>query len=171
MDNEFMEKMTSISEFKKLSEDEDQFSFSATFNKEIDGLIKITTDNGEFTYQLKPLEELYVEQESRKNIEEAMMSLMYQIESIIKEYDIKNQDLTDSSVILALEQLSMKPGAPVQNDLMRSITDYLRMFLSMHNFSRSELRQSVNRVLRAARRHNKVDGSRGYLNFIRENVP
>jgi len=170
MDNVFMEKMTSISEFKKLSENEEQFAFSATFHKEKDGLIKITADNGEFTYQLKPFEELYAEQESRKNTKEELMSLLYQIERTIKEYDINN-DITDSSVILNLEQLSMKTEVPAQNDLLRSMTDHLRMFMSMHTFSRSELRQGINRVLRSARRHNKVDGTRGYLNFIRENVP
>ena len=170
MDNEFMEKMESISVFKKLSENEEQSGFSATFHVETDGLIKITADKGEFIYQLKPLEELYAEQESRKSNEDEMMSLLYQIERSIKKYDIDNIGLTDSSVIMALEQLSMKPEALAQNDFLRNITDYLRMFMSMHNFSRSELRQGVNRVLRSARRHNKIGGVRGYLNFIREHV-
>lgn len=171
MDHEFIEKMNSISEFKKLSETEEQFAFSATFDKEKDGLIKITADNGEFIYQLKPLKELYVEQESKKNTEEEMMSLLYQIEGTIKVYDIENHDLTDASIIMALERLSMKPEAPAQNDFLRNITDNLRMFMSTHSFSRSKLRQGINRVLRSARRHNKIDGIRGYLNFIREHVP
>ena len=171
MDIEFAEKIESISEFKKLSDNEEQFSFSATFNKEKDGLIKITADKGEFTYQLKPLEELYAEQESSKKAEEELMSLLYQIERTIKEYYVRNHDLTDASVILALEQLSMKPEAPIQSEFLRDITDNLRMFMSMHNFSRSELRQGINRVLRSARRHNKADGTRGYLKFIIENVP
>ncbi len=171
MDHEFMEKMKSISEFKRLSDTEEQFAFSATFDKEKDGLIKITADKGEFIYQFKPLEELYAEQESRKSAKEEIMSLLYQIERTIKEYDMKNYGLTDSSVIMALEKLSMKPEAPAQSEFLRCITDNLRMFMSMHSFSRSELRQGINRVLRSARRHNKIDGTRGYLNFIRENVP
>lgn len=171
MDNEFMEKMESISEFKKLSEYEEQSAFSVTFHNEKDGLIKLTADKGEFTYQLKPLEELYVEQGSIKNTEEEMMSLLYQIESTIKDYDVKNHGLTDSSLIMAIEKLSIKPEAPAQNDLLRSITNHLRMFMSMHTFSRSELRQGINRVLRSVRRHNKIDGTRGYLDFIKENVP
>jgi hypothetical protein len=99
------------------------------------------------------------------------MSLLYQIERTIKDYDMKNQGFTDSSVIMALEKLSMKPEAPAQSEFLRNITDYLRMFMSMHSFSRSELRQGINRVLRSAKRHNKIDGTRGYLNFIRENLP
>ena len=171
MDNEFVEKIESISEIKKLSENEEQFVFTATFNKEKDGLVKITADKGEFIYQLRPFGELYSEQESRKNTEEEMMSLLYRIERTIKEYDTENHGLIDSSVIPALEQLSMKPETPVQNDLLRYITDNLRMFMSRHDYSRSELRQSINRVLRSARRHNKVDGTRGYLDFIIEHVP
>jgi hypothetical protein len=171
MSNEFMEKIKSISEFKKLSDNEEQFAFTATFNKEKDGLVKITADKGEFIYQLKPFEELYAEQESRNNTKEELMSLLYQIERTIKEYDTENYGLTDSSVILALEQLSMKPEAPAQSEFLRNITNNLRMFMSMHNFSRNELRQGINRVLRSARRHNKVDGTRGYLDFIIEHVP
>ena len=126
---------------------------------------------GQACYQLKPLKELYVEQELRKDTKEEMMSLLYQIERTIKDYYIIDQSLTDSSVIMALEQLSMKPEAPIQNDFLRNMTDNLRMFMSTHSFSRSELRQGINRVLRSARRHNKIDGIRGYLNFIREHVP
>jgi len=171
MDNEFVEKLESISIHKKLSENELESRLSITFNTEIDGLIKITAEKGEFTYLLKPLEGLYAKQESRKSAENEMMSLLYQIERAIKGYDMADYGLTDSSVIIALEKLSMKPEAPVQDDLLRSITGYLRMFLSIHDYSRSELRQAINRVLRSARRHNKIDGTRGYLDFIRENVP
>ncbi|MHB8092997.1 MAG: hypothetical protein ACYDH8_15585 [Syntrophales bacterium] len=171
MDHEFMEKLESIVEFTKPSENEERFGFSATFHVEKDGLIKITADKGEFTYQLKSFEELYAEKDSRKSAKEEIMSLLYQIERTIKDYDMKNQGFTDSSVIMALEKLSMKPEAPAQSEFLRNITDYLRMFMSMHSFSRSELRQGINRVLRSAKRHNKIDGTRGYLNFIRENLP
>jgi len=78
MDNEFVEKLKAISVYKKISEDEDQFDFSATFNREKDGLIKITTDKGELIYQFKPIGELYAEQESQMNTEEEMLSLLYQ---------------------------------------------------------------------------------------------
>ena len=83
MDNEFIEKMNSISEIKRLSETEEQFAFSATFDKEKDGLIKITADNGELIYQLKPLKELYVEQESKKSAEEeGGIITLYELEVI-----------------------------------------------------------------------------------------
>lgn len=170
MDNEFMEKLESIADFTKPSENEEQFGFSATFHKEKDGLIKITTDKGEFTYPLKRLEELYAEQESIHSAKEEIMSLLYQIERSIKEYDMKNHGLTDSSVIMTLEKLSMKPEAPTQSEFLRNLTDYLRMFMSMYSFSRSEFRQGINRVLRSARRHNKLDGIRGNLDFIKEHV-
>ena len=171
MDNEFLEKLESIADFTKPSENEERFGFSATFDKEKDGLIKITADKGEFIYQLKTLKELYAEQESKKSTEEEMMSLLYQIERIIKKYDIETDGLTDSSVIMVLEKLSMKPEVSARGEFLRCIMDYLRMFMSMHRYSRSELRQSINRVLRSARRHNQIDGIRGYLNFIREHVP
>jgi len=134
-------------------------------------LVKITADKGEFTYQLKPLETLYVEQASRKISENEMLSLLYQIERAVMEYDMVEKGLTDSSVIIALEKLSMKPEAPAQDELLKFIRGYLRMFMSIHDFSRSELRQGVNRVLRAVRRHNKIDGTRGYLDFIGKYIP
>jgi hypothetical protein len=84
---------------------------------------------------------------------------------------MRNPGLTDTSVIMVLENLSMKPEKSTTNDFLRQITNHLRMFMSMSNFSRSEMRQGINRVLRSARRHNKIDGLRGYLDFIRENVP
>jgi hypothetical protein len=171
MDNEFIEKMNSISVFEKLSETEQRFAFSAAFDKDKDGMITITADEAEFVYQLKPLKELYAEHESKKNIEEEMMSLLYHIESTIKGYDIENNGLTDTSVIMALEQISMKPEAPAQDMFLRIMTGNLRMFMSTHCFSRSQLRQGINRVLRSVRRHNKIDGTRGYLDFIREHVP
>ncbi|OHE24486.1 MAG: hypothetical protein A2X92_07775 [Syntrophus sp. GWC2_56_31] len=163
MDQEFIDKLTAISEFKRSSENEEQFAFSATFDKEKDGLIKIITDKGEFIYQLKPLEELYAEPKLRKNLEDETVSLLYEIEKTIKDYYSIDQSLTDASVIMALEKLSIKPEAPAQNDFLRNITGCLRMFMSMNRFSRSELRQGINRALRSARRHNKIDGIRGYL--------
>jgi len=171
MDNEFIEKLEAISVYEKLSKNEEQSGFLATFSEEKDGLIKITIDKGELIYQLKPVEELYAEQESQKNTEGVILSLLYQIERAIKEYDINNYGLTDSSVIMLLEKLSMKPEVPVYGEFPKWITDYIRMFMSMHNFSRSELRQGINRILRSARRHNKLGGIRGYLDFIRVTVP
>ncbi|SEL92781.1 hypothetical protein SAMN04489760_10112 [Syntrophus gentianae] len=171
MDNEFLEKLEAISIFEKISDNEEQAGYSASFNRETDGLIKITTDKGEFVYQFKPVQELYVGEESGKNTEEELLSLLYQIERAIKEYDINNEGLTDSSVIMVLEKLSMKPEAPVHDEFMKWVTDYIRMFMSMNNLSRNELRQGINRILRSARRYNKLSGIRGYLNFIRENVP
>ena len=171
MDNDFMEKLKSISEFEKISENEDQFAFSATFHKEIDGMIKITADKGECSYQLRPIEELYARQDSSTKDEEQLMPLLYHIERTIKEYYSRNKDLTDSSIILALEQLSMKPEAPAQSDFLKDLTNNLRMFMSMHNLSRSQLRQGINRILRSAKRHNKIDGMRGYLGFIINYVP
>lgn len=171
MDNEFVEKLEALSVFEKISDNEERSCFSASFNRETDGLIKITTDKGELVYQFKPIAELYVEEESRKNPEEELLSLLYQIEKAIKEYDMSNGGVTDSSVIMALEKLSMKPEAPVRDEFTKRVTDYIRMFMSMNNLSRNQLRQGINRILRSARRHNKLDGIRGYLNFIRENVP
>ncbi|OPY84298.1 MAG: hypothetical protein A4E72_02307 [Syntrophus sp. PtaU1.Bin208] len=170
MDNEFLERLDAVSPFEKISDNE-QSGFSASFDRETDGLIRIATDKGELVYQFKPIEELYVEEESRKDTEEVLLSLLYQIERAIKEYDISNGGLTDSSFIMVLEKLSMKPETPIQDELTKWITDYIRMFMSMNNLSRNELRQGINRILRSARRYNKLFGMRGYLNFIRENVP
>jgi len=50
---------------------------------------------------------------------------------------------------MLLEKLSMKPEVPVYGEFPKWITDYIRMFMSMHNFSRSELRQGINRILRS----------------------
>jgi len=61
----------------------------------------------------------------------------------------------------------MRPETPVHDEFLRCITDYIRMFMSMSSISRSQLRQGINRVLKSVKRHNKLCGTRGYLDFIR----
>jgi hypothetical protein len=45
------------------------------------------------------------------------------------------------------------------------------MQLSTHDYSRDEVRRGIRKILESAKRHNDLEGRRGYLDFILEYVP
>lgn len=104
MDKDFLEKLESVTEWKKIDENSDQTEYSVSFSNEEDGLIKIESDKGNCVYKLKLLNELF-SQENGKTLEtnwkdEHYIQLLYTIERAIKRvYEENHYRLTDSDVM------------------------------------------------------------------------
>jgi hypothetical protein len=175
VDKEFIEKLNSVSVWKKLEEKSDQAEFSASFSKDEDGLVRISSAKGNFIYKLKQLNELFSPEKSEtvdiRWEDPQYMTLLYSIESAVKRIYEDNPELTDSSVILALESLALKPENVNNDVIVKAINRELRLQLSMSDYSRNEVKRAIRKILNSARRHNKVGGIRGYLDFIFEHVP
>lgn len=175
MDKEFVKKINSIAEWEDIDEKSDRSAFSASFSTNEDGLIKISSSKGSFIYRLKPLNELF-SPESTDDIEinwedKNYMTLLYTIEKAILNVYKKNPELTDSSVILALEHLALKPEFNNNDIVVKAIHYDLRLQLSMSDYSRVAVKKAIRKILNLAKRHNKLEGMRGYLNFILEHIP
>lgn len=175
MDKEFVKKCESMSEWKERNKQSDQMEFLASFSKDEDGLIKISSNSGSFIYKLKPLNELFSPESSEnKEINRNLsyyMPLLYSIERAIQNIYLDNPELTDSSIILALENLALKPEMMSNDSVLKAINIELRLQLSVSDYSRNEVKKAIRKILNSAIRHNKVGGMRGYLNFISENLP
>lgn len=113
---------------------------------------------------LKPLSEVYSEAKSPAG-EPEIMALCMAIEYAIAFFDhTHDHGLNDGDTIRVLEKLSMKPELPLSG-FGGLVQAYLRLELSLGEYSRADLRQAVRKTLRSAERHTKGD-PRGYLNFI-----
>jgi hypothetical protein len=171
MDKEFVEKMNSISAWNQVDEKSDQAEYTLAFSAEEDGLIKISSENGSFTYKLKPLSELYSNEKSSTLDKDRQLDLLYALEGPIKRFYEGHPELTDGAVIRALEKLAMKPEIVDSDALVQQINNELRLKLSSSNYSRDEVRRALRKILESAKRHNDREGRRGYLDFIMEYVP
>ena len=99
------------------------------------------------------------------------LDLLHAIESAIKNVYLADPELTDSSVMLSLDKLSMKPEAVSPDAVIRAINQQLRLTLSTGDFSRDEVKAAVRKILASVKRHKATAGIQGYLNFIVEYVP
>ncbi len=175
MDNEIRQKIDNECKLKRFDGRTKGLSYSVEFSKKGDGLVKITADKSEFTYQLKELQELYApEKDSVFELnwdDEYYISLLNTIESGIRYIDSSNIGLTDTKVIFSLEALVSKPDSKIDDIIVREINQRLRYQLSTGDYTRKEVRRALNKILRSAKRHNRTSGVRGYLGFIRHFIP
>jgi len=173
MDSEFIKKCEKTRVLVKKKE-MTTINYKVLFYDE-DGLIKVIGKKGEFIYKLKELAELYApEAIISPDIDwddEYYLSLLFSIESSIKRVYDDKPDLTDASVIYALEKLSLKPEAKENNIVIREINQQLRVQLSMGDYSRTEVKRAIRKIRGSAKKHTKIDGIRGYLDFIAEYIP
>ena len=175
MDREFIEKLNSISEWEKQDDKSELADNTISFHEEEGGLVRISGPKGAVEYRLKPLAELF----SSNGADPAVMKwedplylfLLYAIEGEINRAYVSNPELTDSSVMLALDQLAIKPEAASNDAVVRAITRRLRLTLSMDDYSRDEVRKAARKILASVKRHKAAAGIRGYLDFIMEHVP
>ena len=170
MDKEFIEKVNAISTWKKSEGKSEASEFSLSFSGD-DNVVRIESEKGSVIYALKALKDLYAPSTVRTKSAEEMLSLLHAVEGAIKRYYQSREELTDAAVILALENLAVKPEYEGVDEVMRGISNSLRLQLSMQSYSRDEVRQAVRKILASAQRHNKHSGRRGYLEFIRKHVP
>ena len=124
-------------------------------------------------YTLKALRELYAPGTDTPSVDpqdDHYMALFMAIEEeIAKYYRGEDPGLTDGSVGLTLDQLAMDPDSPPADDMLaQKISVALRLCLSFNDYSRQEVRAALRKVKKSVERHSKVDGRRGYLDFIVE---
>ncbi len=174
MDKEFIEQLNSISEWKKQDDKSELADNAISFHEEEDGLVRISGPKGEVVYRLKPLSELFssgaVDPAVMKWDDPRYLSLLYAIEGAIKHVYMVNPELTDSAVMIALDQIAMKPEITSSDLVVKEIIQELRVALSMDDYSREEVRKTTRKILASVKRHKAAAGIRGYLDFVSEHV-
>lgn len=172
MDHEFAEKMNSISVWHKTADGNEQAEYDLEFSTLEDGLITLSSKQGKITHRLKPFNELYASEKADPEEErDRQLELLYAIEGPIKRYYESHSELTDATVIRALEKLAMKPEIVDDDPLVKRLSSELRLKLSSSNYSRDEVRHGLRKILASAKRHNEREGRRGYVNFVLQHVP
>ena len=175
MDKEFIEKLNSVSEWEKQDDNSELADNAISFHEDDDGLVSISGPKGKVVYRLKPLQELFSSETAASAVmkwdDPRHLQLLYTIEGAIKRVYLKDSELTDSSVMLALDQLSIKPETTSNDAVIRRIQQELRTALSMEDYSRDEVRKAARKILASVKRHKAAAGMRGYLDFIMEHVP
>lgn len=153
-------------------EGDEEMTLGVVLKNFLTGEIELQLPAGPVSYHLKPLSQLYGQgqgQESVQTTDDTYLPLLMTIEGEIANSYREDRRLTDGEVMLSLKNLSNCPEAvPATDHLAMRIQVALRMFLSMNDFSRQEVRQSIRKVLHSVERHNRSGGPRGYLNFIIE---
>lgn len=172
MDLELKEKMESVGKqkrkFWRRSDREETLEVSLEFEHKPDGdHIILSGAKGTQTHLLKAIEALYVPDQGRPtpSSEEEHLGLFMAIEGPISRFYQDHPSLTDRDVIRALEALGQKPEV-AYDPLTESIQTSLRLHLSLEDYSRSEVRWALRKILGSVKRHHKIDGVRGYLDFI-----
>jgi len=176
MDRDFLEKLESVTEWIQQDEKSRQAEYAVFSSNEEEGLIKIESAKGDFTHKLKPLNELFSQENSKITEinwkDQYYLNLLYAIERAIKRiYEGTYYRITDSDVIPVLETLAMKPETVNNNSVLKAINQELRLQLSMNNYSRHEVKMAIRKILNSAKKHNKQGGLRGYLGFVLKYVP
>lgn len=136
------------------------------------GTLEIVRPEGPVSYTLKPLKDLYAAGDNAPSVDpqdERYMPLFLAIEAEIAQYyEHDAPSLTDGVVGLVLDQLSLSPEASNPDPLARRVQTSLRFCLSLNDYSRQEVRAALRKVRKSVDRHSRVDGRRGYLDFIVE---
>jgi hypothetical protein len=135
----------------------------------------VREENQRIEYTFKDWEQLYsgsqeFDYQSTDWNDDRYLPLLMNIESAITAVYRTDPALKDKQVIAVLERLATKPEMSLANPLTVSIQDNLRLTLSLYNFSRREVLGALKRVLKSAKRHHKLDGSRGYLDFVKDYI-
>jgi hypothetical protein len=164
-----------ISSWSKEDDKSEKSDFSLSHVKQEDGLVLVEASKGSFEYRLKPLQELFSPALSGSKTlttdDPRYLNLLYAIESSIKRLSMENPELTDASVILALDALAVRPEALTSDGVVKRINRDLRLLLSMSEYSRDEVKTAARKILASVKRHRAAAGARGYLDFIEEQVP
>lgn len=175
MDREFTAKLNSLGIWAKQNDTSELSEFSVSFHEHEDGLVKISSAKGEFVYKLKLLQDLYASGGANVVVlqwnDSRIMQLLHAIEGAIKRMYEASPGLTDSSVMLALDKLSMNPELVSIDPVVKAVNNSLRLLLSTENYSRDEVKKVVRKIMASVKRHKAAAGIRGYLDFILEHVP
>ena len=143
---------------------------SVKFVDMAEGAMEIARPEGPTRYALKPLKDLYAPGTDSPSVDpqdDKYMPLFLSIEGEIAQYyENDAPSLSDGAVGLVLDQLALSPEAPDPDPLAQQVQMALRFCLSLNDYSRQEVRAAIRKIRKSVERHSKVDGRRGYLNFI-----
>lgn len=122
-------------------------------------------------WKLKPLASLYEGNRpflasDSEDWDDEYLPVLHAVESGIQREYQNRPELKDKQVIHVLARLVENPEMRLPGSLVRTIQDYLRLCLSMNNYSRKEVIGALRKVLKSVKRHHGIDGPRGYLDFI-----
>jgi hypothetical protein len=134
------------------------------------GVIELETGGQTVRYSLKPLVELYAPDSAGATVDPMnprYEPLFLAIEEVIQFTYRYDRGLTDGAVRLALTELTMNPSAETRDPLAREIQERLRLLLSLNDYSRTDVKGAVRKILKSVERHTKAEGPRGYLEFVR----
>jgi hypothetical protein len=143
--------------------------------RDVSGKIEIINKatNTSQEYTLKPLRELYGKGTGLDSVDPTDSQwgplLMGIEETFCNAYAAYNS-LTDGTVIAALDRLCMSPEDAGSDHLVTLVLFSLRFTLSMNDYSRQDVRHCLRKIKQSVIRHNKIAGTRGYLNFITETL-
>jgi len=139
------------------------------------GELEIERPEGPVRYTLKPLKDLYGEGkpvQSISTMDETHLPLLLAIEQEIVRWYRDNPRLTDAHVLLTLRGLAINPEMPCAVDPLGMQLQFgLRLYLSLMDGSRQEVKLALRKIAKSVERHTKASGPRGYVNFIAEYLP
>ncbi len=105
--------------------------------------------------------------------EDTYLPLLLAIEKEIKgAYDSKPR-MRDIDALRAVQEAKrlLKQGKTKQSNLAGSIVMSLQQVIKVNGYSPEEAEMCLSHIAASIRRHRRVDGSRGYLDFISGYVP
>ncbi len=124
---------------------------------------------------VKPLKDLYGPGVNAPTVDvtsEEYRPLLMEIERSITEFDRRRSRLTDGAVSSTLNRMGINPDAdPGKDELGQKLQMDLRVLLSLNDYSRQDVIQTIRKINKSVARHTRADGPRGYLDFISKYIP
>ena len=167
-----------VAKLKEISDAEDHvFSIGHNTFFTHDGdttTVRHVTDKGTAELELGTIEELCEGSAPFESTDEdwtdTYLPLLMAIESGINRAHAADPDLKDKILITILKRLIMKPDINLNHPAAIAIQDNLKLTLATNAYSKKEVIGSLKKVLRSVTRHHSVNGPKGYLNFIKDQV-
>lgn len=102
------------------------------------------------------------------DVKEAFLPIIVAVEEIIWNHYSEDCSLKDSEVIESLKHIrdNLFSENAKFNELEKNILDRLKAVLFLNKYSKRDVSLSISCVLKSAKLHKSVSGSRGYLTFI-----
>lgn len=99
---------------------------------------------------------------------EAFMPLLMTIEETIWRHYSEDDSLKDTEIIESLKNIrnNIFSTNTEFNEMENEIITKIKVILMVNNYDKRDLSLSISKVLKSAKMHKSMGGSRGYLNFI-----
>ena len=99
---------------------------------------------------------------------EAFMPLLMAIEETIWRYYSEDNSIKDTDIIELLKNIrnNIFSNDAKFNEMENEIITKIKVILVVNNYDKRDLSLSISKVLKSAKMHKSMGGSRGYLNFL-----